>query len=603
MAEHYTATNGQFQGGAAYQFIQTLFEPDDWIEVRILLGNTPPVCRWHPARTITDGVIANIAEQHVGKNIYVGANPRKGMGGKDGAAVALARNVFVDFDHVPEQEARLRIETARLPAPTMIVASGHGFHFYWRLLEPMTDLALWTGYQKALIAAVNSDPRIFDPPRIMRWPGFPNCKAEPVPTSILECDANRAYELMEFPAPAADSNKEQPEDTPKDNPPRRASIAACLPAMLAIGPSEKENDGSNRLLAVACRCVEHGLSDTDSICAIRAYEQVVSFPKRWTDADILRRVRDAEKKTKRGSASPTDSTPDNPGPPWLSIGDIAMRPEFARGLQPVTTGFNALDDVFRGGLRAESVYLLGARTGYGKTTLGLNIARRCAVDGNGVLVFKLEESPTEALWRILAATSQVPLSVFLDGRARAAEHREAVAVGWNMIKGLPIRFSDQRNLAAIQRISKQHAEQGGKLIIIDQLSMIEVPNTVIGYDRATHISNAIRLLARDVQLPILMLVQVNREASKKDATKHPLTVNDLRDSGCLENDAAGVIFINQTRRPDGPRYGDPCWYIDILIGKNRYGGVTDPKEPLQLLWWPKTCRIVDAAQMAQEDAT
>jgi hypothetical protein len=76
----------------------------------------------------------------------------------------------------------------------------------------------------------------------------------------------------------------------------------ALAAMLRIKPSENENDGSNRLLAVCCRAVEHDLTDDVAVATIRRYEATHPFPTDWTDDDIIRRLRDAERRVERGSA-------------------------------------------------------------------------------------------------------------------------------------------------------------------------------------------------------------------------------------------------------------------------------------------------------------
>lgn len=77
---------------------------------------------------------------------------------------------------------------------------------------------------------------------------------------------------------------------------------AVLQAMFRHKPAPDENDGSKRLFAVACRAIEHDLSDSEAVATIRQYEQRFPFPVAWEDDDILRRIRDAEKQTKRGKA-------------------------------------------------------------------------------------------------------------------------------------------------------------------------------------------------------------------------------------------------------------------------------------------------------------
>jgi len=81
----------------------------------------------------------------------------------------------------------------------------------------------------------------------------------------------------------------------------------CLLEMLTIVPGQGESDGSNRLFQLACRIVEHNLSNDDGIATVREYERKHPFPKNWTDADITKRIEDAEGHAVRGSAKPVIS--------------------------------------------------------------------------------------------------------------------------------------------------------------------------------------------------------------------------------------------------------------------------------------------------------
>ena len=275
-------------------------------------------------------------------------------------------------------------------------------------------------------------------------------------------------------------------------------------------------------------------------------------------------------------------------------------PNYRAGLPPISSGFAALDKILRGGFRPDCVYIVGGRTGTSKSTFVLNIARKVALDGHGVLVFKLEEAPREAVWRIHAAASQVPLNRLLDGPAGpASEDGNKLADGADLIRDLPVRFSANRHLEHIQRISRAHVEAGGKLIILDQLSMITVAGTDNQYQATTAASNTLRLLAVQLHVPIVVVAQINRLASRNNAC---LTVNDLRDSGHLENDAAAVILINRIREPDGAGWSgcELTRYLDIIIAKNRYGPTTDPADPLTLQWWPALCRIEDVVRDVTE---
>ncbi len=301
-------------------------------------------------------------------------------------------------------------------------------------------------------------------------------------------------------------------------------------------------------------------------------------------ADIARAMLDG--------APPTDTLPPDAGPPWLTIGEVFKLPVYREGLAPVTSGFTTIDGALRGGFRPESMYIVAGRTGAAKSTLALNVARRTALAGVSVLLLKLEESCVEAVWRLHSAAAQVDMQRLLDGARLATDERQKLVDGWTLIRELPIRISDQRDIRDIERIGELHTTSGGGLIVIDQLSMIDGPGA-IGFERVTETSNRLRLLARKLRVPIVLIAQVNRPAAKG---KERLSCTDLRDSGALENDAAAVLLIDKIRIPDVPRWHTDPLTLEIIVGKNRYGRATrDDDPPLELCWWPWCCRIEDAA--------
>ena len=114
--------------------------------------------------------------------------------------------------------------------------------------------------------------------------------------------------------------------------------------------------------------------------------------------------------------------------------------------------------------------------------------------------------------------------------------------------------------------------------------MVMVPETTGAYERATAVSNALRLLALDLHVPILLVCQVNREAARKDPRNNPLDCNDLRDSGSLENDAAGIMMLDILGLP-------PKQQLMMTIVKNRYGRQVWADNPIIFDWWPKYARI------------
>jgi len=179
-----TGINGQH----AIDALRVLLDPTDNVEVchiahdgRITTGHRVAeyVC--------SDEYLAELAHADTLRGgVFFGPNPSRelrgsGYGGrrKDGD-VLLARCVFVDFDDHNHAAVMAAIRKAGLPDPTLIVYTrgpeGDGWHCYWRLTEPITDLEQWRALQKALAKALGSDPTICNPSRLMRLPGSYNWK-------------------------------------------------------------------------------------------------------------------------------------------------------------------------------------------------------------------------------------------------------------------------------------------------------------------------------------------------------------------------------------------------------------------------------------------
>jgi len=174
------------------RYVACVFAPTDVVEVRRLPSGKST---WHQAGKLADAAEFLLQDNQVGQHIYVGANPRRARGGTRSTDVACARCLFVDFDKINIDVARDRWCNAGLPAPTITIASGHGVHAYWRLTEPLTDMALWSKLQKGLIALLDSDPAIHDPARIMRLPGFTNHKEPVAACRIIDDGQARIYDL------------------------------------------------------------------------------------------------------------------------------------------------------------------------------------------------------------------------------------------------------------------------------------------------------------------------------------------------------------------------------------------------------------------------
>lgn len=597
------------------RFAECVYERSDMVEVRRLPSG---VSSWHVAAELPELLTRLTADNAKGQGVHVGINPRKDRGGRKTADVALGRCLFADFDHVGLEGAQKRWESAGLPKPTLTVNSAHGIHAYWRLVESV-DCATWTQFQRDLAAVLGSDPGVHDPPRLARLPGFTNHKAPAADCVIIDADPSRTYELAELhehiparpdPVPTVSTNHTNGSATRGLDVIARAARYANKWECVAEGG---RNASAQRHAAQLTR--DFGLSDTEAGPILAAWNAGNSPPLgdvelrgclangRKYGKGVMGCKADSPPPRQSGkNTQPTDTVPEDAGPPWETIAEIGSHASYREGLVPITTGYSTLDAPLRGGFRPESVHIIAGRTGSAKSTLMLNIARRVALSRYSVLAFKLEEGPIEAVWRIHAAAAQVDLKTLLDGTVRATENdRGRLDDAWGLIRDLPIRLSGNRNLDTICRISKQHVDDGGQIILVDQISTIHVGSTATVFEAVTEASNRLRLLARELRVPIVVAAQINRVAAKANQKgDEPLSVHDLRDSGHIENDAATVLLIDKWLRRDGPNWISDPYRLEVHFGKNRYGPTTDPKRPLELSWWPQFARIEDVASGPME---
>ncbi len=200
--------------------------------------------KWDKARNRWTGVSG---EDGIPLNIYASVNPRFASGCTTNAEVICARNLVADLDKTTLPEALDKLKATGLPSPTMIVISGHGVHFYWRLNKSIMNLARWTTIQKRLIQLLGSDPAIHDPSRPMRVPGFLNVNGDtPVACRIHEADPERRYDLKEILSYLPPSPPEPPK-------PARPAPASFSPSTDSRPQAPSDNSTIKRATAYAAQ--------------------------------------------------------------------------------------------------------------------------------------------------------------------------------------------------------------------------------------------------------------------------------------------------------------------------------------------------------------
>lgn len=255
----------------------------------------------------------------------------------------------------------------------------------------------------------------------------------------------------------------------------------------------------------------------------------------------------------------------------------------------VSTGITGLDGMFSGGLLRSCVYVLAARPAMGKSTVALEIARNAARDG-GVLFVSLEMSKEQLIGKLNSMISGIPANkALLEEITSQDEYNRLVSANMELERlHLYICGSDTATVSAIRY--KARSVPNLRLICIDYFGLMENTGKATSrYEQMTAISRDIKKLAAKLDVPVLLLAQLNRENTGR-ADKRP-QLSDLRDTGALEQDADAVCMLHRERyyESDGKALGvgdgEP---LEILIKKNRFGSVGK----VEVAFYPATGNIL-----------
>lgn len=236
----------------------------------------------------------------------------------------------------------------------------------------------------------------------------------------------------------------------------------------------------------------------------------------------------------------------------------------------VPTGFRELDELTNG-LHAGQLIIVAARPGLGKSTLALDFARAASVKGRKpAIFFSLEMGRNEIATRLLAAEASIPMHVLRKGSMeqqdwnRLAETRSRIA-------DAPLYIDDSPNMTLVEIRAKcrRLSQRGGlSMVIIDYLQLMTSGKKVESRQQeVSEFSRALKLLAKELQVPVIALSQLNRGPEQRSDKKPQLS--DLRESGSLEQDADIVILLHRedAYERDHPRAGE----ADLIVAKHRNG--------------------------------
>ena len=268
-------------------------------------------------------------------------------------------------------------------------------------------------------------------------------------------------------------------------------------------------------------------------------------------------------------------------------------------LRGLKTGFRDLDKK-TAGLQKGDLVIVGARPAMGKTTFAQNLTYTIAsINKKGVLFFSMEMAANEIIDRMISDVSGVDNWKMRTGNLSDDEFQK-IGEALGEMDELPIYIDDTSSMTIMDIRNKArravHDHDIG-IVIVDYLQLIQGSDRYKGnrVQEVTEISRGLKILARELEIPVVALAQLSRSVTGRDDPRPVLS--DLRESGSIEQDADLVMFLH---RPDYYRQNDDNYeethITELLIAKHRHGAVGK----IELYFHPELLRFMSLDKTREE---
>ena len=267
------------------------------------------------------------------------------------------------------------------------------------------------------------------------------------------------------------------------------------------------------------------------------------------------------------------------------------------GLSGVPSGYPSIDKVTMG-WQPSDLIILAARPSVGKTAFALNIARNAAVDHNmPVAIFSLEMPAIQLAKRLMTSESGLPADKIKGGTKLDAHEWEQLEYRLKALSKAPLYVDDTQGLPIMEfrtKVKRLVKSKGVRLVIVDYLQLMQGPAELRGMreQEVAAISRTLKMTAKELNVPIIALSQLSRDAVKRAGSNGKPMLSDLRESGSIEQDADMVIFVH---RPDYLGLSETengKETTQIIIAKHRNGETCD----IDMLFKSEQVRFVELDQ-------
>ena len=260
--------------------------------------------------------------------------------------------------------------------------------------------------------------------------------------------------------------------------------------------------------------------------------------------------------------------------------DDVERMQTQTGLSGVPSGYPSIDRITMG-WQASDLIILAARPSVGKTAFALNIARNAAVDHNmPVAVFSLEMPAIQLAKRLMTSESGLPAEKIKGGQKLEPYEWEQLEFKLKALSKAPLYVDDTPSLPIMEfrtKVKRLVKTKGVRLVIVDYLQLMQGPAELRGLreQEVAAISRTLKATAKEMNVPIIALSQLSRNAVNRQGSNGKPMLSDLRESGAIEQDADMVMFVHRpdylglSETPDGKET------TEIIIAKHRNGETAD----------------------------
>jgi replicative DNA helicase len=286
-----------------------------------------------------------------------------------------------------------------------------------------------------------------------------------------------------------------------------------------------------------------------------------------------------------------------------AVGRIEQYHQNQGALTGISTGFHDFDKMTAGMHGGEMIVIAG-RPSMGKTSLAMNIADHVAVELKlPVGVFSLEMTADQLTERMICSRARVNLKNIREGFLTERDFPRLTGAA-SKIASAPLHIDDTSGLSILQlraRARQMWQSYGIKMFVIDYLGLLHTTNRKAKnrQEEVSDVSDGIKALAKELDLPIIVLVQLNREVEKRGDGARP-RLSDLRESGSVEQNADLVGLLFREKKKDGDESEDAeqdALPVTLYIGKQRNG----PTGDVDLTFLKQFTRFESAAKVDAQD--